>query len=67
MRKTVWELVFYTMLGYLVLFAILKSLGIVKSPEVIEQTPNIALIVAAVSIYKWLKDSFTELRIEIIK
>lgn len=42
MKIDIWEIIFWSLLSYIFIFAILKGMGIIKTPEIIEISPLIA-------------------------
>jgi len=62
-----WEIVIYVALFYILIYALLKALGFIKSPELIEQSPYIAGAIGGIAIYRWLNNKFSKLEKDIVE
>lgn len=65
-RERFWELMFYASIATLIIWAILKSVGVINTPAWLEfGVPVIGLAFAALSFYQNLADKFTALAVTI--
>ena len=65
-KYSFWEIVILAGLLYIAIFIILRMFGVIKTPALIEESPFLVGIGVGISVYKWLKDSFTKLEIKIM-
>jgi hypothetical protein len=66
-KFSIWEIIIYAALFYVLAYALLKAFGFIKSPMLIEQSPYIAGAIGGIAIYRWLNDRFSKLEKDIVE
>jgi len=66
-KFSIWEIIIYAALFYVLVYALLKAFGFIKSPMLIEQSPYIAGAIGGIAIYRWLNDRFSKLEKDIVE